>query len=105
MNIFKKIKQIFRVQISPEEKNFMTFWVQCEKCKEIIKVTINLKTDLINLYQEAKESAPAYKLRKEILGDDCPNLIELNVEFDSKYNILSSEVKYGKLINHALGRR
>jgi len=100
-NFFKNFIKLFK---SEERSKFLTFRIECDKCKEIVKVVVNLETDLMNQYKEKGEKEPAYKLKKEVLGSDCPNLMELNVEFDKNYNILLTEVKFGKLIKYNVGK-
>jgi hypothetical protein len=101
VNFFKRITKLFS---SEDESRFITFWAECGKCREIVKVLVNLETDLINLYKDSRETGPAYRLRKEVLGKNCPNLMGLDVEFDQKHNVLSTKVKHGLLIDYKSGK-
>ena len=100
-NLFKNFIKLFK---SEEISKFLTFRIECDECKEIVKVEVNLETNLMNQYKGKDEKGPAYKLRKEVLGSNCPNLMELNVEYAKNYNILSTEVKFGKLIKYDVGK-
>jgi len=86
--------------ISPRLKgDFILFAVKCDKCGEEIKINVNRRTDIQSLYTEAGEKGAAYTLRKEILGTKCPHLINIAVDFDRSYRILSRDVSGGKFIS------
>jgi len=94
MRIFESIKKLFNTNSKKEQ---LTFSVQCGKCQEIIIVKVNPTNDLMNQYKGVGDSGPAFILKKEILGNNCNNLIQLTVEFDENYNILSKSVKGGEV--------
>ena len=78
----------------------LTFYLQCEKCGEKIKVRINKRTDLESGYKEPADSGPAYTLHKEALGNNCPNLIRISMEFDRRREIISRDITGGKFIEN-----
>jgi len=99
LNFLEKFKNLF----NPNDKSrFITFWVKCDKCGEEIKVLINKRTDLINEYENSQDK-PSYLLKKEVLGNNCQNLIKLIVGFDKNYNVVYNNVENGKLIKHISG--
>lgn len=61
--------------------------VECSRCGEKIKVRINPDTDIDD-----------YTLRKEILGNNCSNLMYAEINFDRDYKIINSTVFGGRLI-------
>ena len=77
-------------------RGFISFEVKCGKCGEEIKVMVNRTMDLQNLYLESGEKGAAYRLKKEILGKNCPNLINITVDFDRSYRILSRDISGGE---------
>ncbi len=79
--------------------DFILFAVKCDKCGEEIKINVNRRTDIQSLYTEAGEKGAAYTLRKEILGTKCSHLINITVDFDRSYRILSRDVSGGKFIS------
>jgi len=86
--------------ISPRLKgDFILFAVKCDKCGEEIRINVNRRSDIQSLYTEAGEKGTAYTLRKEILGRKCSNLINITVDFDRNYRILSRDVSGGKFIS------
>jgi len=42
------------------------------------------------------ETGPAYMLRKELIGSQCPNRIQLSMDFDGAKRIISHEVTGGE---------
>lgn len=95
LNFFRKLQKISKTS---KNIDLLTFYIECNKCKEKIKVLINKKTDLMNQYKESDEKKAAYILKKEVLGNNCPNLMYLNVEFDKDYNIIHQSVENGHSI-------
>ncbi len=96
MSILSNIKKIFSAN---SQKELMSFSVKCSKCQEIITVKINPANDLMNQYKESNVSGPAFILKKEILGNNCSNLMQLKVEFDENYNVLTKSVEGGEVIS------
>jgi hypothetical protein len=81
------------------ESNFITFNIKCEKCGEIITINLRTTSDLSRIYDE--DSAPAnstFFVRKEILGENCNNLIYLTAYFTYNYELVSCDVTGGKII-------
>ncbi len=76
----------------------ISFQVRCDKCKEEINLMVNRSTDLQSLYLDPGETGAAYKISKEILGNNCPNLINITVEMDRNYRILSRDISGGKFV-------
>ncbi len=81
---------------SARRGDIIPFVVKCERCGEEIKITVNRTTDLQNLYLEPGEKGAAYRLKKEILGKNCPNLVNITVDFGRNYGILSRDISGGE---------
>ena len=96
MSIFSNIKKLFSAN---SQKKLMSFSVKCSKCQEVIAVKINPTNDLMNQYKESSVSGPAFILKKEILGNNCNNLMQLTVEFDENYTILTKSLDGGEIIS------
>ena len=96
--IKKIIKSIFKKQ---QDQDALWLYFECDACGEKIKVRVNKKTDLEDQYGQEPSGRSAYSLRKEIIGSGCFNLIFADVRFDSRYNIMTSKMKNGKLITKA----
>jgi hypothetical protein len=71
----------------------MDVYVKCDKCSEIIKTHIVMGNELIPTYSD---EGPAYTLRKELIGSQCPNRVQLTIEFDGAKRILSQDVSGGE---------
>ncbi len=77
---------------------FILFSVKCDKCGEEIAIRVNRQADVQSLYTEPGEKGACYTLKKEILGKKCSNLINIDVEFDRNYRIISQKISGGKFI-------
>ncbi|MFQ6066169.1 MAG: hypothetical protein ACE5K3_02675 [bacterium] len=87
-------------RITPRLKgDFISFAVKCDKCGEEIRINVNRRTDIQSLYTEPGEKGASYTLKKEILGRKCPNLINITVDFDRGYRVLSRNISGGKFIS------
>lgn len=78
--------------------DFIPFSIKCDKCAEEITVRINRRTDVQNLYADPGEEGAAYTLRKEILGKKCQHLMNIEIDFDRNYRIISQNISGGKFI-------
>lgn len=78
--------------------NFIPFHIKCDKCGEEITVRVNRLTDIQNLYVEPGEEGAAYTLKKEVLGKKCSNLMNMEIDFDRSYRIISQNISGGKFI-------
>lgn len=101
MGFWKRLfSKISKKRVSPRLKgDFIPFAVKCDKCGEEIRINVNRRTDIQSLYTEAGGKGAAYTLKKEILGRKCPNLINITVDFDRNYRILSRNISGGKFIS------
>jgi hypothetical protein len=95
MKLLNILKRLF---LGAKADERITFVIKCSKCQEIIKVHINPHNDLMNQYKDANDSGPAYVLKKEVLGNNCNNLMQLTVEFDENYNIISESAEGGEMV-------
>ncbi len=90
-NFFKPLKTLKNTQV-------LFFKVKCSNCGEVIKVRVNTLTDLESLYTDSAVKSAAFRLRKEILGKSCQNLMMLKVDFDRDKKIISAEIEGGTLL-------
>lgn len=72
----------------------LLFYIRCGNCKEKIKIRVNKKTDI----QQDFEGDSKFFLKKEILGENCPNLMYIEINFDSKFNIKETYARNCKII-------
>ena len=102
-SFLQNLKNFFAAPAYSSSSNFITFNVQCNRCGEEITVNVRRSSDISRLYDDDEEEGPAgsaFLLRKEILGKKCNNLIYLTAYFGENYNLISSEISGGKIIEH-----
>ena len=89
------LKNIFAMPDDSGSK-FITFNIICNKCGEEITVRASKTSDISRVYEGEGPSGAEYFLRKEILGNNCNNLIYITVYFGTGYSIISKEITGGK---------
>ena len=92
------LKNFFTMPAGSGSK-FIEFKIICDKCGEEINVKASKTSDISLIYDEESPSGTERFLRKEILGNNCNNLIHITVYFGQNYNILSKEITGGKFVD------
>lgn len=96
MGFLDKLLSVFS-----QGKDDRAYWiyVQCGRCSERLKTRVDLYNDLSPRYSEAGSDKTFY-CRKVIIGSDrCFQLIEVQLYFDSKRNLLQREIDGGEFIS------
>jgi len=75
-----------------KDKGVLWLYVRCGKCGAQVRVRINLHNDL----SVADEGG--YILRKEIVDDQCFQLMRAELRFDNQKNLISRTVAGGEFI-------
>jgi hypothetical protein len=70
--------------------NVLWLYVRCARCGEKIRVRINRTTDAQQEYDESGRPTH-YLLRKEILGNRCPNLMAVEMQLDNGGRIVEQQ--------------
>jgi len=81
-------------------RNFI-LTVKCDRCGEIIRLRTDRDHELQSVYAvdaEEGDEPVEYLLRKEIVGEDCQNLIRFTLRFDCDHGLLSSEIEGGEFV-------
>ena len=71
--------------------------VRCDRCSEAFRLFINKSTDLSQDFDENENVY--YKLKKEIIGASCRNLIHVEMIFDGSKNLVSKQIENGSYID------
>lgn len=99
--MFMKLASFFKRRSTQAPKEgLLTFKLRCSRCQEEITVKANPKTDLINQYKSPGEPGPAYILKKEVLGKNCNNMIQLKVAFNSELGIIDKQAEGAEIIEN-----
>ena len=99
-SFLQNLKNFFTAPAYSSTSNFITFNIRCNRCGEEIAVSVRRSSDISRLYEEEGPAGSAFLLGKEILGKKCNNLIYLTAYFGENYNLISSEISGGKIIEH-----
>ncbi|MBM3707002.1 MAG: hypothetical protein FJW69_01465 [Actinobacteria bacterium] len=96
----ENLKKFFTAPPSQGESGFLVFNIKCNKCGEEIAVKIRRTSDISRIYEdEGGTQGSSFYVRKEILGNKCNNLIYLTAYFGENFNLLSSEISGGTIID------
>jgi hypothetical protein len=90
-----KLKDFFTVPEGSSSK-FVKFNVICGRCGEEIPVRASKTSDISRVYEGEGPAGAEYFLRKEILGNNCNNLIYISIYFGPGYKVISREITGGK---------
>ena len=89
------LKKMFLMPADDGSK-FITFKIICGKCKEEITVKASKTSDISRVYEGEGPEGAEYFLRKEILGNNCNNLVYISIYFGPGHNIISREISGGR---------
>ncbi len=93
MGLLDFIKRIF----SGESKSrLINIYIQDKKCGSKIKIVLRKGYDIVREFDENKDAA--FTVRKVAICDECYSNIELNLQFDNNYNIISKSIDNGEFI-------
>jgi hypothetical protein len=95
-----KLKNYFTVPVQSQgQHGAVKFVMQCNRCGEEITVRIRIASDISRVYEEdGGPPGAVFYVRKEILGSKCNNLVYLTAYFNESFNLISSDVTGGKII-------
>jgi len=68
--------------------------VQCARCGEVISTRLRKSSDIQRNYDE---TGPDYYVRKTLVGRQCFNRIEVELELDARYRPVETRIQGGKL--------
>jgi len=95
MSIFKRIGSIFKSQGT--DRNYW-FFVQCDRCKEVIKGRVDLFNHLSIQFGEGKDNS-TYYCRKVLIGSKrCYLPIEVEFIFDANRKLIDRKIRGGKFV-------
>ncbi len=101
MSFLKNLKNLFSPINYSTYSNFINFKIKCNKCGEEIEVKLRKTSDISRIYEEDQSknmSKASFFIRKEVLGNNCNNLIYLTAYFDENFNLISNDVIGGKML-------
>lgn len=93
----KIVKALFGGGPSSKGADGFFLQVRCDRCSEAFRLFINKSTDLSQDFDENENVY--YKLKKEIIGASCRNLIRVEMIFDSSKNLVSKQIENGSYID------
>jgi len=96
LKILEIIKGLFSGSKSDKDK-MLSFKVKCKKCSNTNEIKVLKTYDIATVYED--DQPGNYRLKKYVVCPDCYNKIHLEIFFDKRYKILSSECNNGELLD------
>ena len=97
MSLFDRLSEYFRSSNNIDEDGYMVY-VRCNRCKEPLRVRVNLRHDLSINYDAPKDQS--YFCRKTLVGrSGCFERIEIELTFNEKKKLVTREISGGTNIN------
>ena len=78
-----------------------TLTVRCGRCGEIIPVRIDRDHELQSMYAADADEGDhpiEYVLRKELVGEDCQNMVRFTLRFNCDHGLLESQIEGGTFV-------
>lgn len=75
--------------------------VRCDRCGEVMPVRIDRDHELQSVYSEDAEEGDhpmEYVLRKELVGEDCQNLVRFTLRFSCEQGLIDSQITGGSFV-------
>ena len=91
------LSRLFGRAASPGAGPVLWLYVRCERCQEKIRIRVNRNTDAQPEYDD-NGRLTHYFLRKEILGNSCPNLMSVELQLDGGGRIIARQAERCVLI-------
>ncbi|HEX2037713.1 MAG TPA: hypothetical protein VHS99_26350 [Chloroflexota bacterium] len=101
MSFFRKlIDLLVGGNRSADDAGANAFWlyVRCNACGETIRIRVSREHDLSAEYEEGSDAPTGYRLRKEIVGQQCFRRIEVDMTFDYQRRVTERQIRGGTFI-------
>jgi hypothetical protein len=73
-------------------------YIRCNRCGEAIQVRADRRYDVASEWLEPGDTGPAYTMHKDIVGDRCFQRISIDVEFNTRLEIVAQRVVGGTFL-------
>jgi len=93
----KSLGSLFKPRPGGDGTGFY-YWVKCRRCGEVLRVRADRRFDLEQDFGQDGDVVAGYVLHKEVLGQRCPQLIQLEVRFDRSYREVARSAEGGEFV-------
>ncbi len=79
------------------DSNSLYFYVQCDRCADVVRVRVNTANELQQEFAES-DGVNGYSLRKTVVDARCFRPIQVTMRFDGRRRETSREIQDGRFI-------
>ena len=98
MGLFDGLRSLFSGGPGGDDPNAYWIYVQCGKCGEALRVRVDRRWDLAQVFANDDRVA-GYMVTKDIVGSQrCFQPIQVHQEFDKGYKLKKQEITNGKFL-------
>ncbi|MCL4464539.1 MAG: hypothetical protein M1401_06525 [Chloroflexi bacterium] len=98
MSIWKRLGSIFGGGSTGGDDSALQYAVKCRRCGEVIRVRVNRRYDLDQDFGDYGDQVVGYTLHKEVLGNRCPQLINIIVHYDRSQRETERDIEGGEFV-------
>ncbi|MFP3895660.1 MAG: hypothetical protein ACLFV5_02320 [Anaerolineales bacterium] len=76
------------------DPNAIYLYFKCARCGTVVPIRVDKRHDL-----NREEGPGTFLLKKEVMDDNCFQLMQATIWLDNGYNVVSADVSNGELIS------
>ena len=80
------------------DRNAMYLYVRCTRCKDVVRVRVNLANEPAQEFAEGGDTVIGYTLNKTIVDSKCFRPIPLTIRFDGRRREQGREIEGGEFV-------
>ena len=92
------LRRLFVRGTGSESNTALWLYIQCSRCGEAIQIRADRRYDVASEWLEPGDTGPAYTMHKDIVGDRCFQRIRVDVDFNSRWEIVERRIVGGTFL-------
>ena len=78
--------------------NAMFLYVRCNRCRDVVRVRVNMANEPAQEYDEGGDKVTGYTLNKTIVDSKCFRPIPVTIRFDARRREQGREIEGGEFV-------
>lgn len=80
------------------DRNAMFLYVRCTRCRDVVRVRVNMANEPAQEYEEGGDRVIGYTLNKTIVDSKCFRPIPVTIRFDARRREQGREIEGGEFV-------